>query len=207
MALGVIGFAVLLGGKDTQGLCREYTGFMLAGCVISLGVIAAFLCVALSERILQLICKAVDRASGKLPSWEERFLAWKEQAVLLNQSGRMILGKKAQAAGAVLLQIGKLLLLYSIPAYLLEGSPASHAVQPGWRDFIFLMAVVYMLSGIIPAPSGMGSLEFVFLLFFSGLVEMQAALPVILVFRFVTWIIPFLIGGVLYIFMKMQADS
>lgn len=207
MALGVIGFAVLLGGEDTQGLCRKYAGFMLAGCVISLGVIAAFLCVALSERILQLICKAVDWASGKLPSWEERFLAWKEQAVLLSQSGRMILGKKVQAAGAVILQIGKLLLLYSIPAYLLQDSAPSHPVQPGWWDFIFLMAVVYMLSGIIPAPSGMGSLEFVFLLFFSALVETQAAVPVILVFRFVTWIIPFLIGGVLYIFMKMQSDS
>ena len=82
---------------------------MAAGGLISIGVIAAFLCIMLSERILSLLCKAMDWGTGKVPSWEARFRTWKEQAVL--------------------------------------------------------------------------------------------------VFRFVTWIIPFLIGGVLHMFMKVQSDS
>ena len=62
---------------------------------------------------------------------------------------------------------------------------------------ILLMAVVYMLAGVIPAPSGIGSLEFVFWLFFSPSVGGQAAISAILVFRFATWFMPFVMGAVL----------
>lgn len=205
--LGVLGFAVLLGEYDTRQLCRKYAGFMAAGCLISIGVIAAFLCIMLSERILSLLCNVMDWGTGKVPSWEARFRTWKEQAVLLNQWGKRILGQKTCLAEAVLLQIGKLVLFYCIPAYLLWGSISGWPVRKGWRTCLSLMAMVYMLSGVIPAPSGAGSLEFVFLLIFSQLAGMQEAMPAVLVFRFVTWIIPFLIGGVLHMFMKVQSDS
>ena len=59
------------------------------------------------------------------------------------------------------------------------------------------MAVAYLLSGVIPTPSGAGSLEFIFLLFFSGFVEFDKALVAMLVFRFATWIMPSAVGAVL----------
>ena len=44
-------------------------------------------------------------------------------------------------------------------------------------------------------PSGAGALEFVFVLFFSRFTDSGRALPVILLFRFATWVLPFGIGG------------
>ena len=73
-----------------------------------------------------------------------------------------------------------------------------------FAENILLMAVAYMLAGVIPAPSGIGALEFVFLLFFTGFVEAGAALPAILLFRFVTWILPFGVGGGVLIWMRTR---
>mgnify|MGYP006949003448 FL=1 len=59
------------------------------------------------------------------------------------------------------------------------------------------MAIAYMLAGVIPAPSGIGSLEFVFLLFFNCFAGEMYTVPAILVFRFTTWLVPFIIGGII----------
>lgn len=197
MILGGIGFVVLSCGNATRSLCKEYAGFMAAGCAVSIVVIAAFLCIALSTKIASVIYKTADWLRIKLPSWDTRLYTWKKQIALLNQSGKTIIEQRCRITCAIMVQIGKLLLFYAIPVYLLQNNQLLQNGLPGWRECIFLMAVVYMLSGVIPAPSGVGSLEFVFLLFFSRFAGTQTAVPAILVFRFVTWILPFAVGGLL----------
>ena len=172
MLLGTFGFAVLWREGDTRAVCREYALFMAAGCGVTAGVILVFTALALSDRIA---------------SWAERLL---EQIRLLNQSGKDFLKQKRRSLCALALQIVKMLLFYSIPASLLFGK-----IGISFAKSILLMAVAYMLSGIIPAPSGAGALEFVFVLFFSRFTDSGRALPVILLFRFATWVLPFGIGG------------
>lgn len=201
MFLGGLGFVILSLDRQKQGFYGNYVGFMVTGGLICLAVIAFFLCLTLSARVTTVICAAVDRLATKFPSYGEKLCVWKEQAALLNQSGRIILRQNRKIIAAILIQIGKLLLFYAIPAYLLKGNSRLATV-----DCICLMAVTYMLSGVIPTPSGVGSLEFVFLLFFTEFMEAQAAIPAILVFRFATWVIPFLIGGIVNIFYRKQSD-
>lgn len=64
------------------------------------------------------------------------------------------------------------------------------------------MAVAYMLSGVIPSPSGVGSPEFVFLLLLGRFISPETALSAILVFRFATWILPFAVGGIIALAQK-----
>ena len=116
---------------------------------------------------------------------------WRVLIILLNRSGKAILGQKKRMLCAVLIQMGKLLLFYGIIAYLLKG-----ATEMGAGMCILLMALAFMLSGVIPAPSGAGALEFVFLLFFSRFVNTGAAVTAMLVYRFATWIFPAAVGGV-----------
>lgn len=204
MILGGAGFVVLFCGTDTRELCREYACFMAAGCVISSVVIAGFLCIALSSKITDVIYKTADWLCMKLPSWEKRVHIWKEQVALLNRSGKVIMEQRWKITQAILMQTGKLLLFYAIPVYLFQKNLPLLNGLPGWKEGIFLMAVVYMLSGVIPAPSGVGSLEFVFLLFFSRFAKAQAVVPAVLTFRFVTWILPSAVGGVMKVFGKKE---
>ncbi len=190
MLLGTFGFAVLWREGDTRAVCREYALFMAAGCGVTAGVILVFTALALSDRVASWAERLLEQLSRKLPSWEKRFSKWKEQIRLLNRSGKDFLKQKRRSLCALALQIVKMLLFYSIPASLLFGKTGI-----SFAESILLMAVAYMLSGIIPAPSGAGALEFVFLLFFSRFTDSGRALSVILLFRFATWVLPFGIGG------------
>lgn len=217
LLLGGAGFAALCAGcrmPACRGLVQEYAMFMAAGCALSVGVIVAFTGVAVSDKIAGAILKFLDWTGVKVPSLEKKVCGWREQIILLNRSSRDILRQKRTIARVILLQIGKLLLFYCIPAYLLSSKLEkcdivvdavrqgffTDETSTGWAVCILLMAVVYMLSGVIPAPSGAGSLEFVFLIFFSRFVETQAAIPAVLVFRFATWVVPFVTGSIVYLY-------
>ena len=65
-----------------------------------------------------------------------------------------------------------------------------------WFDIIAIMAASYFLAGVIPAPSGVMSLEFVYGLLMAAFLPVGVSVPAILTFRFFTWIYPAVIGGV-----------
>lgn len=190
MLLGVAGFAALWHREGTEALCRRYLLFLAAGCLITAVIIALFLCIALSARIASALSWALERLTGKYPSWRMRFEKWEAQIRLLNESGKSILRQKKRMTGTICLQVGKAIMFYLIPAVFLYGKTGLTAVECAT-----VMAVAYMLAGVIPAPSGAGALEFVFLLFFSGFTDAETAVPAILLFRFVTWICPAAVGG------------
>lgn len=192
MALGLTGVLVLYQSDHTRGLCRQYLFFVTGGCLITAIIIAVFLLLSLSEKVAEGAGGVLDWLICKVPSRESNFRKWKEQINLLNQSGKSVLGQKKQMVKVVLIQTGKLLLFYAIPTYLLYGKTTLNI-----SGCLFLMALAYMLSGVIPAPSGAGSLEFVFLLFFTAFTDAKTAAPVILLFRFATWIFPAAVGGLL----------
>lgn len=194
MLFGIAGFICLFCKEKTQSLCAEYKVFMGIGCLITIVVIALFLCLALSAKLTKAALKLLDWLCLKIPSKEEVFCNWKRQIILLNHSGKIILGQKKKMLCLLALQTGKLLLFYCIPAYFFHGKTNLLV-----NECICLMAVSFMLAGVIPAPSGAVSLEFVFFLFFTGFVSYAKAVPAILLFRFATWICPALIGGGLLI--------
>lgn len=199
MLLGVLGFFVLYSSGRGRETCSEYSVFMAIGCVVTIGVIACFMGLTLSSKIAAWAAIFLDWLCRKLPSWKKKVSEWKQQIALLNQSGKEIVKQKYRLFGTVLLQTGKMLLFYVIPVCLLYGNTGLT-----FAENILLMAVAYMLSGVIPAPSGAGALEFVFLLFFTGFVDAGVALPAILLFRFVTWILPFGVGGGVLVWMRAR---
>ncbi len=192
MLLGVVGFIYLSHKEAARFLCREYRTFMAAGCLITILIISFFLCVALSLKVTKGLLWIVDRLSSKIKSREENFEKWKEQILLLNSCGKNILGRKQKMVSVILLQTGKLVLFYLIPSFLIGGK-----IDLTIRECVLVMAVAFMLAGVIPTPSGAGALEFVFLLFFTCFTDSITAASPILIFRFATWVCPAMAGGVL----------
>ena len=200
MLFGVLGFVFLFHEPGTQKVFGEYTIFVGVGCFITATVILLFLCLSLSGKMAQAALWLLDLLRQRIPSMDGKILLWKEQIMLLHQSGRTVLCHKKKMIFVVLLQLGKLLLFYAIPACVLWKSP-----QLGAGGCILAMAVSFLLAGVIPAPSGAGSLEFTFLLFFIPFFGLESAAPAILVFRFVTWVCPALAGGGALLFKKLAA--
>ncbi|NLM67677.1 MAG: flippase-like domain-containing protein [Enterococcus sp.] len=69
---------------------------------------------------------------------------------------------------------------------------------------IILISFVTVLSGIIPSPAGIGSFEFVYLLIFRPYVGTVDAASSLLLYRFASFILPFLIGLIYVIVTKKE---
>lgn len=190
--LGIIGFILLYCFPDTRALCREYAVFLAICCIITTVIVLFLLLVTLSNNVLTFVLGIIDKVSVKFPSFTEKAASLKNQVYLLNKSGHIFLRQRYALIQIVLFNLIKLTAIYCIPAYSLQ-----EKCNMGFVECIAIMAAVYMLAGVIPAPSGIGSLEFVYLLFFGVLAEPGIIVPTLLVFRFVTWILPFIIGGIL----------
>jgi hypothetical protein len=61
-----------------------------------------------------------------------------------------------------------------------------------------------MLAAVIPAPAGIGSTEFVFTSLFASAVGSGAAISAALLYRFATFVVPFLTGGVIVIVRQLS---
>lgn len=201
MLLGLTGFFFLLGQESTSEVLHGYTGAMTAGCFITLAVVFIMTAITLSKTVRNWIVFALDKLELKFPKYAMNFKQWRENLNLLNDTGRELLTHKKRFLVVVLLNLWKLFVIYLIPAYVLSGQCSLSIIES-----TMLMAVSYMLAGVIPAPSGIGSLEFVFLLFFTRFADEAAAVPAILVFRLVTWIVPFGIGGIILLFNKLKVN-
>ncbi|MDE7417645.1 MAG: flippase-like domain-containing protein [Lachnospiraceae bacterium] len=192
MLLGLTGFVYLCHKEVTKVLCSEYRVFVGIGCLIAVIVIFFYLCLVLYSKVANALVWVLDCLAVRIKTQEKNFEKWKEQIRLLNRSGRCILGQKRKMLCVVFLQIGKLMTFYMIPAFLLRGK-----IDLAVGECVLVMAVAFMLAGVIPTPSGVGALEFVFVLFFTSFTDSGTAVPAILLFRFVTWICPAIVGGVL----------
>ena len=94
-------------------------------------------------------------------------------------------------AKLMLCNTGKLFCWYLIPGILLRGR-----LKVGLADCVAVMAFVTAVAGVLPAPAGIGSTEFAFMLLFRGLAKEPELLSCALVYRFMTYILPGLLGGI-----------
>lgn len=202
MLLGILGFLFLSWREGTRRLCQEYIFFLFTGSALTILMVLFLLFITLSSAFTFRVLKLLQWAGGKFPSFAGKLASLEDQLSGLNETGKILFRQKSRLLRIIFRSLLKLSFFYAVPAWLLYGkSPLSAA------ECFFLMAVVYMLAGIIPSPSGIGSLEFVFLLFFGAFMDSGTAVPAVLVFRFVTWILPFAVGGILTFFQKIRTAA
>ena len=86
--------------------------------------------------------------------------------------------------------IGKILAWFIIPyACLVSDYPE---INVFWT--IGLISFVTVIAGVIPTPAGIGSFDFAYLVVFSALVGTVDAASSLLLYRYATFLIPFLVG-------------
>ena len=151
--------------------------FILAGVILTLVIIAALLILSSSLKLQVLLVKFANR-------WFKRpkLRDWVDNCNLQIYSLRAAVQTITQDRSALLRifswNVFKLLFWYIIDL-LLVMSFTSFAV---------------ILSGVIPTPAGIGPFEFVYLLLFKPLVGNVDAVASVLLYRFGSFVLPFLIG-------------
>lgn len=204
---GILGFFYLLLFTDSG--VKDYRSFLWLGTAMT-GVIAAFLILICTSRrfagfcfwIAKKICK--DRWQDKLSEAHKQIDMLQEEAKSLlkgagKDSGGRIKERSHILLWIVLLDLAKLTCWYLVPAAVLQGKADA-------AELVALTAAAQMLAGVIPAPAGIGSLEFVFLLFSTKVMGESEAISAMLLLRAAINLIPF-VPGMLFSVMKLPCQG
>ena len=181
------------------GLCLQFSlfyekapkmiPFIILGIVVTL-LINLVLLILSSSLKLQIVLIKWTNKHFKRPKLRD----WVDQCNIQIYSLRetvQTITKDRSAIGRIFgWNLLKLVFWYTIPYFvLLENHPNVNFLLV----FSFTSFAV-ILSGIIPTPAGIGPFEFVYLLLFKPLVGTVDAVSSLLLYRFASFVLPFLIG-------------
>ena len=172
---GLIGFLCLLFAKDES--VSGYTAFLAAGIGLTALITAVLL---IAERL----CR------GK---WQDKRDKMKAQIDSMQEESLRLLKHSPRTAGGIFLcDFAKLTCWYLVPWFVLSADlPVSL-----W-EIVCITAAAQMLAGVIPTPAGLGSLEFVFLMFSTKIVGASEAGAAMILLRCAVNIIPLVPGALL----------
>lgn len=219
--LGIFAYIWLIAAGQPEMI--KYSKWILIGILLNVIIVTVLIIIAVSENMekfsIRLINKFTSRnkkASGnynkitaensndnaeennknnsainkKNTKHEKKYKAAKliDQIECFHREGKTIYRDK-RTLWILLMDILKQLSWYTVPAiffcYLNGGNAAV---------YLAIMAVTLLLSGVMGAPAGVGTLEYVFNMLFKPLVGKTAVSGVIM-YRFYVWFIPFFVGA------------
>jgi len=194
--MGVVSFICLILFGDSKLL--KYTGYMIAGVVVISAICIFLFLITVSKKISDFIMMLGRRiVKGKSKLYAK--LDDAQNAIdSLQSQGRIVWNDKKLFFVVVILNILKFSCWYIIPGVLFAGEFNVNIFM-----CLALMAVCNMLGCVMIAPSGVGTLDFVFAIFFGSIIgSAEAVAAAILIYRLFTWIIPFLIGFIPAAFLR-----
>ncbi len=172
---------ILLQGENNV---LEYRQWIVTGLAASILVSGGLFGISYSEKLSGRIKKIIAHIFKNNNERKEKLSIRVSE---FNNTGKKIWNRKTGIL--IILNILKFTAWYSIPMviYLHE-----YNLQP---VHICYMAVINMLAGVMAAPAGVGTFEYVFMRFYGERYGVLAATALIL-YRFFTMIVPMFIGGI-----------
>lgn len=163
--------------------------FILAGMILTFAIIFTLLVLSSS---LNLQIFFIKQANKRLKSLKLRNLVdqWNLQIYSLRETVQTITKDRSALIRIFLWNICKLFFWYVIPYIVL-------VVKHPDIDFLLVLSFTsfaVILSGVFPTPAGIGPFEFVYLMLFRPLVGTVDAISSLLLYRFGSFVLPFLIG-------------
>ena len=186
---GLIGFLCLLFAKDES--VSGYTAFLAAGIGLTALITAVLLLVTACPPFSNWGFLIAERlCHGK---WQDKRDKMKAQIdSMQEESLRLLKHSPRTAEGIFLCDFAKLTCWYLVPWFVLSADlPVSL-----WQ-IVCITAAAQMLAGVIPTPAGLGSLEFVFLMFSTKIVGAAEAGAAMILLRCAVNIIPLVPGALL----------
>ena len=104
--------------------------------------------------------------------------------------------RKKLFIGGVILNVVSLLCLYSVPFFILHGMGDYKSL--GIIDTLVSSAYVYLIGAFVPIPGASGGIEYGFTQFFGNFVEGSILPAMLIVWRFITYYLGVIVGGILF---------
>lgn len=190
------GIFFLLNWSFMQEHYSKYDLTLLAGFGITFVIALVLLLFACSRKFHEVILWIVRKLNRK-GRLTEQLKKLEEQCKILEDAAAALLHRPALIAGCILKNLLKCVFWYGIPYLILRSTCDITFVQG-----LAITSLSMMLAAVIPAPAGIGSSEFVLTMLLAVIVGTAQAGSVALLYRFATFVLPFVIGAVVVLFRK-----
>lgn len=130
------------------------------------------------------------------PKWLSRINLADEQISMLQKEATLIFRDKKLTIQLITQCILMQTIWYVIPYLIMQGKGLDLLTS------IALTSIAYMLAGSVPLPSGYGSLDIIFTILLSCMIDTTRAASTMILFRFTTTFVPFFIGSIIVFLWK-----
>lgn len=193
------GIFFLLNWSFMQQHFGEYDWMLVAGFGITVVITTILVLFCTSKKFHNLLLKLLGLLNRK-GKFQALHMQLTEQCAMMKQASRDLLKNKLLIIETIVLNLIKLACWYGIP-YFIFCSQNDITVS----QVLAITSLSVMLAAVIPSPAGIGSTEFVFTALFGTIVGTGLAGSASLLYRFGTFVFPFLVGAAIVILRRIQA--
>ena len=210
LALVTVGIFVLISNQVFSFLnigIAAYSLIML-GFIINTAIGLCLLFISFSRRFNNFIGKLLIKILSKLrivKDKEKTIREWESKLDEFHESGKIFKKNKLLFVKCYLFNVLALLVFYVIPYLILISFDAKCGISI--TAAITCSAFVLLIGNFVPIPGGSGGIEYSFYLIFGGIVKKSLLSPTVLVWRFFTYYLGVLVGGVALGFFKVKGSD
>ena len=202
MTICVMAVALFLANREYMlGVFGKYSSYVVLGVIATILItmaIVLFACWPPFHRFLRWLLEKADALfKGR---FAKQIDSLSGQTAMMEDATRVVLKKPWLIVVVMLLDICKFACWFAIPYIVCHNLCDMNIVTS-----IGITAMSVMLAAVIPMPGGIGSSELVMTAIYSGLVGSAAAGAMALLYRFATFMFPFIIGAFTAIFFNVSA--
>lgn len=181
--------ALIVSFKDLYQFSPSFVWVLIIGILINIALSGGLLIAALSIK-LQISLVNVCHRFLKNEKAREAVDRGNLQINALRKMLHEMMGNKSVLFKVYFWSLVRILVWFIIPYVCLRDN------HPDLNFFltVSLISFITVIAGVIPTPAGIGSFEFVYLIVFRELVGTVDAASSLLLYRYSTFLIPFLIG-------------
>ena len=179
------------------------TTLIILGFLINTIVAVVMLFVATSKKFTKSLLNIITRLGNNLHfiKNKEKFLAkWEERLEDFHNFTKEVKKKKGLFVLGIILNLISLTCYYAIPLFLVYSLHDYNSMT--FFTSIVASAYVLIIGSFVPIPGATGGIEYGFLEIFSSFLSTTSVRAVMIIWRFITYYLGMILGGILFSFHK-----
>lgn len=204
MTIAILGFVscviVLI---QFPNLVQVHSWQIILSYLITILVLCGLIFIGTCKKTTTWLFCLIERKAGQKPKIKNLLYKTNEQVNILQSEVQILLQERRMMLRLLAQNIVKMICWFAIPAILLFNPENPAAFLP----HMALTSMAFVLSGVIPSPGGIGSLEFVFILLFGEIMAGEQAASIIILFRLLISVVPFMIGALVAGFFHQEGEK
>jgi len=205
MALIVVGIFAIISNLKFQffTVSPALKSLIILGFIINVLVGIILLFISFSKKFNDFVGKFIIKlgAKFKIIKDSEKIVAkWEEKLADFNDSAKLFKKKKLLFVKCFLFNLIALFMFYLVPYFVFISLDNSLGIGP--FEVIVSSAFILIIGNFVPIPGGSGGIEYGFLQFFGSFVSGALVSSALIVWRFITYYLGIIIGGISFGFFK-----